>query len=90
MNQIKGDDGEEAASMGYYWYGKDYSNCYIKDFENVSEYSRDQFDRTQTHRMPWRDQGLAVFGESARDLARHFIQRWNHAKVSVFALFLYM
>ena len=67
--------------QGYLWPGKDYSNCYIKDFENIADYSRDQFDRKKTWRMPWRDQGLVVFGESARDLARHFIQRWNHAKV---------
>jgi len=31
--------------------------------------------------MPWRDEALCVFGESARDLARHFIMRWNHCKV---------
>lgn len=31
--------------------------------------------------MPWRDEGMIVFGESARDLARHFIQRWNQCKV---------
>lgn len=31
--------------------------------------------------MPWRDQGAVTVGESARDLARHFIQRWNQAKV---------
>ena len=31
--------------------------------------------------MPWRDQALAFWGASARDLARHFIQRWNQCKV---------
>lgn len=31
--------------------------------------------------MPWRDQALVVIGHSARDLARHFIQRWNQCKV---------
>lgn len=30
--------------------------------------------------MPWRDEALVFFGESARDLARHFIQRWNQCK----------
>ena len=30
--------------------------------------------------MPWRDEALVIFGESARDLARHFIQRWNQCK----------
>jgi phosphatidylserine/phosphatidylglycerophosphate/cardiolipin synthase-like enzyme len=31
--------------------------------------------------MPWRDEALVVFGNSARDLARHFIERWNFCKV---------
>ena len=31
--------------------------------------------------MPWRDIGVAVHGPPARDLARHFIQRWNFTKV---------
>jgi len=31
--------------------------------------------------MPWRDEAFVLFGKSASDLARHFIQRWNHAKV---------
>ena len=43
--------------------------------------SKDQFDRKQVHRMPWRDEAFVLFGKSASDLARHFIQRWNHAKV---------
>jgi hypothetical protein len=42
----------------------------------------DQFDRAEVPRMPWRDQGCVLFGHSARDLARHFIQRWNQCKVS--------
>lgn len=31
--------------------------------------------------MPWRDIGVVVHGLPARDLARHFIQRWNFTKV---------
>jgi phosphatidylserine/phosphatidylglycerophosphate/cardiolipin synthase-like enzyme len=31
--------------------------------------------------MPWRDVGVVVHGVAARDLARHFIQRWNFTKV---------
>lgn len=34
--------------------------------------------------MPWHDEALVVFGESARDVARHFIQRWNIHKVRLF------
>jgi phospholipase D1/2 len=61
----------------YVWIGKDYSNVYKRDFFNVDDYSKDQLDRTQVPRMPWRDMAMVVSGESARDAARHFIQRWN-------------
>lgn len=30
--------------------------------------------------MPWHDIHALVYGEAARDLARHFIQRWNATK----------
>lgn len=66
---------------GHYWCGKDYSNHYKSSIKNVPEYWSDQLDRTETPRMPWRDQAHVVIGESARDLARHFIQRWNQCKV---------
>ena len=66
----------------YYWVGKDYANSYREDFKDVHEYLKDQFDRTEVPRMPWRDQGCVLFGHSARDLARHFIQRWNQCKVN--------
>lgn len=41
----------------------------------------DFIDRETTPRMPWRDVGVVVHGPAARDLARHFIQRWNFTKV---------
>lgn len=31
--------------------------------------------------MPWHDIASAVHGKAARDVARHFIQRWNFTKV---------
>uniref|UniRef100_A0A668A4Q8 Phospholipase n=1 Tax=Myripristis murdjan TaxID=586833 RepID=A0A668A4Q8_9TELE len=37
-------------------------------------------DRTQVPRMPWRDLSAAIHGKAARDVARHFIQRWNFTK----------
>lgn len=40
----------------------------------------DAVDRMSTVRMPWHDIGCVVFNKSASDVARHFIQRWNHAK----------
>uniref|UniRef100_A0A914Y9H0 Uncharacterized protein n=1 Tax=Panagrolaimus superbus TaxID=310955 RepID=A0A914Y9H0_9BILA len=30
--------------------------------------------------MPWHDGHSVVYGEAARDVSRHFIQRWNAAK----------
>lgn len=68
--------------LGYYiWIGKDYSNIYYKDINRIDDHASDQFSRLEVPRMPWRDQGMVVIGETARDLARHFIQRWNQTKV---------
>jgi phosphatidylserine/phosphatidylglycerophosphate/cardiolipin synthase-like enzyme len=41
----------------------------------------DILDRTNTNRMPWHDVAVCVWGHVARDVARHFIQRWNFTKV---------
>lgn len=41
----------------------------------------DIVDRHTTPRMPWHDIGVFVQGAAARDVARHFIQRWNFTKV---------
>ena len=41
----------------------------------------DFIDRHSTPRMPWHDISSAVHGKAARDVARHFIQRWNYTKV---------
>ena len=32
-------------------------------------------------RMPWHDVGVCLHGQAARDVAWHFVQRWNFAKV---------
>lgn len=44
----------------------------------------DFIDRYSTPRMPWHDIGSVVHGKAARDVARHFIQRWNFTKVLTF------
>ncbi|KAH8280415.1 hypothetical protein KR018_006689, partial [Drosophila ironensis] len=64
-----------------YWFGKDYSNFILKDWMNLNCPFVDIIDRTTTPRMPWHDVGLCVVGASARDVARHFIQRWNAMKL---------
>ncbi|KAL1132099.1 hypothetical protein AAG570_010057 [Ranatra chinensis] len=63
------------------WIGKDYTNFIVKDFNNLHQPFQDLVDRNVTPRMPWHDVGAMVEGSAARDLARHFIQRWNATKM---------
>ncbi|CAF4362888.1 unnamed protein product, partial [Rotaria sp. Silwood2] len=62
------------------WFGKDYANFLLRDFRNLDQPFQDQIDRNTTPRMPWHDIGAFVYGACARDLARHFIERWNFVK----------
>ncbi|XP_023599837.1 phospholipase D2 isoform X2 [Myotis lucifugus] len=65
-----------------FWLGKDYSNLITKDWVQLDRPFEDFIDRATTARMPWRDVGVVVHGPPARDLARHFIQRWNFTKTT--------
>lgn len=62
------------------WFGKDYANFLLRDFRNLDQPFQDQIDRNTIPRMPWHDIGALVYGACARDLARHFIERWNFVK----------
>ncbi|XP_063059494.1 phospholipase D2 [Engraulis encrasicolus] len=64
-----------------YWLGKDYSNFYKKDWTQLDCPFDDNIDRNKVPRVPWRDLAAAHHGKAARDLARHFIQRWNFTKI---------
>ncbi|KAJ2691788.1 hypothetical protein H4R19_006287, partial [Coemansia spiralis] len=64
------------------FYGQDYNNARIHDFANVNNYEETLIDRRTTPRMPWHDVHMAMIGQPARDVARHFIQRWNFVKSS--------
>ncbi|KAL4704091.1 hypothetical protein ACJJTC_016349 [Scirpophaga incertulas] len=75
----KGLDGIEGNSK--LWIGKDYTNFIVKDFTNLDLPFVDLVDRNTTPRMPWHDVGIVVQGAAARDVARHFIQRWNAIKL---------
>ncbi|CDO70864.1 hypothetical protein BN946_scf184801.g57 [Trametes cinnabarina] len=68
-----GPDGPE-----YIWPGKDYSNPRILDFHALNKPHEDMYDRSKIPRMPWHDVSMQVVGQPARDLARHFVQRWNY------------
>ncbi|XP_011059834.1 PREDICTED: phospholipase D2 isoform X1 [Acromyrmex echinatior] len=63
------------------WLGKDYTNFIVKDFNDLERPYQDLVDRTTTPRMPWHDIGVLVQNAAARDVARHFIQRWNAVKL---------
>lgn len=63
------------------WIGKDYTNFIMKDFSNLDAPLADLVDRNCFPRMPWHDVGACVVGAAARDIARHFIQRWNASKM---------
>ncbi|KAF9899008.1 hypothetical protein BX616_003365 [Lobosporangium transversale] len=62
------------------WPGQDYSNPRIKDFVNVKKYSTNIIERKLLARMPWHDVHMSMVGQVARDVARHFVQRWNFVK----------
>lgn len=64
-----------------FWHGKDYCNFVFKDWVQLDKPFADFIDRYTTPRMPWHDIGSVVHGKAARDVARHFIQRWNFTKI---------
>ncbi|KFW93020.1 Phospholipase D1 [Phalacrocorax carbo] len=64
-----------------FWHGKDYCNFVFKDWVQLDKPFADFIDRYTTPRMPWHDISSVVHGKAARDIARHFIQRWNFTKI---------
>ncbi|QPG73417.1 hypothetical protein FOA43_000727 [Brettanomyces nanus] len=58
--------------------GKDYSNPRVGDFFDLHHPFQDMCDRETTPRMPWHDVHMVTCGQPARDLSRHFVQRWNY------------
>ena len=63
--------------------GVDYSSTYnMKGNENIvtengTGWEKTLLDRTKENRTPWQDIGITFSGEAAKDLSRHFVQRWN-------------
>ncbi|XP_068603963.1 phospholipase D1-like [Brachionichthys hirsutus] len=64
-----------------FWHGKDYCNFVYKDWVQLDKPFDDFIDRHMTPRMPWHDIASVVHGKAARDVARHFIQRWNFTRL---------
>ncbi|MED6197985.1 Phospholipase D zeta 1, partial [Stylosanthes scabra] len=62
------------------WPGKDYYNPRESEPNSWEDTMRDELDREKYPRMPWHDVHCALWGPPCHDIARHFVQRWNHAK----------
>ncbi|KAI1331758.1 phospholipase D [Xylariaceae sp. FL0255] len=60
--------------------GKDYSNPRVLDFFRLNMPYEEMYDRSKVPRMPWHDIAMQVIGQPARDLTRHFVQRWNYLR----------
>ncbi|XP_065863722.1 phospholipase D zeta 1 isoform X3 [Euphorbia lathyris] len=62
------------------WPGKDYYNPRESEPNSWEATMKDELDRQKYPRMPWHDVHCALWGPPCRDVARHFVQRWNYAK----------
>nr|XP_015875057.2 phospholipase D zeta 1-like [Ziziphus jujuba var. spinosa] len=62
------------------WPGKDYYNPRESEPNSWEDTMKDELQREKYPRMPWHDVHCALWGPACRDIARHFVQRWNHAK----------
>ncbi|XP_051874747.1 phospholipase D1-like isoform X2 [Pristis pectinata] len=71
----------ELVGQTRFWHGKDYCNFVYKDWVQLDKPFDDFIDRYTTPRMPWHDIAAVVHGKAARNVARHFIQRWNFTKI---------
>ena len=60
------------------WPGKDYSNPRVQDFYGLDKPYEEMYNRAKVPRMPWHDIHMQLVGQPARDLTRHFVQRWNY------------
>ncbi|XP_062438235.1 phospholipase D1 isoform X2 [Rhea pennata] len=80
IRSLKTDVGELLGETRF-WHGKDYCNFVFKDWVQLDKPFADFIDRHTTPRMPWHDISSVVHGKAARDVARHFIQRWNFTKI---------
>lgn len=64
----------------FIWPGKDYYNPRESEPNSWEDVMKDELERGKYPRMPWHDVHCALCGPSCQDIARHFVQRWNHAK----------
>ncbi|GAB7345798.1 hypothetical protein MBLNU457_4060t1 [Dothideomycetes sp. NU457] len=76
--EVDGWNGPRNSDTCQMWPGKDYSNPRVQDFYALDRPYEEMYDRTKVPRMPWHDIAMCIVGQPARDVARHFIQRWNY------------
>ncbi|KAK9291478.1 hypothetical protein L1049_019426 [Liquidambar formosana] len=62
------------------WPGKDYYNPRESEPNSWEDTMKEELERGKYPRMPWHDVHCALWGPPCRDVARHFVQRWNFAK----------
>ncbi len=60
--------------------GQDFNNNRIMDFEAVADWKSNKLDKLEYGRMPWHDVAMGVIGPAVRDIAEHFVLRWNFVK----------
>ncbi|KAK3578554.1 hypothetical protein CHS0354_025266 [Potamilus streckersoni] len=84
LNSIEQSPDDKLLGSSKLWIGKDYVNFIFKDPVDVHNPFEDLINREKTPRMPWHDIGAVVYGKAARDVARHFIGRWNFTKTEKF------
>lgn len=83
--EIEGHSGADPKFLGpvrngaeaHIWPGQDYANERVVEWQTLSKPEMDLIPRDKVPRMPWHDTGVQIMGQPARDLCRHFCQRWN-------------
>eukprot|EP01094_Clydonella_sp_ATCC50884_P017157 TRINITY_DN2931_c1_g1_i1.p1 TRINITY_DN2931_c1_g1~~TRINITY_DN2931_c1_g1_i1.p1 ORF type:complete len:1082 (+),score=270.33 TRINITY_DN2931_c1_g1_i1:44-3247(+) len=76
----------------HFFPGKDYYNPAYAEFAGVEDPFTDMPDlnRHKHPRMGWHDVHSAIAGPAARDVARNFIQRWNHHRRELCSSYRYL
>ena len=78
LTGFEASDAPKDADHCQLWPGKDYSNPRVQDFYALEKPYEEMYDRAKIPRMPWHDIHMQIVGQPARDLTRHFVQRWNY------------
>ncbi|CAD6582821.1 MAG: Phospholipase D1 [Alectoria sarmentosa] len=78
LTGFEASDAPKDADHCQLWPGKDYSNPRVQDFYALGKPYEEMYDRSKIPRMPWHDIHMQIVGQPARDLTRHFVQRWNY------------